>query len=67
MTTIIYEWVNKKTGEVRTTKSWPEVQEWVELEGGSYTKIEEEHASQEDGYCMPGAASANQRWKNYKF
>lgn len=67
MTTISYEWVNKETGEVRTTKSWPEVLEWVENEGGEYKQVIDEHASVEEGYCMPGAASANQRWKNYKF
>ena len=67
MTAIRYEWFNKETGEVRNTNSWVQVQEWIETEGGTFTKIEDERASQDEGYCMPGAAGANQRWKNYKY
>lgn len=55
MTTISYKWVNKETGEVRITKSWPEVQDWVEHEGGSYETIYNSSKSQSEAFCRVDA------------
>ena len=67
MTYITYEWVNKETGEVRTTKSLPEAKSWVENEGGEYKQITDAHLSTGESFHMKGAAHAIDRWKNYKY
>lgn len=67
MTSIYYVWTSLETGEIRETKSWPEVNDWVKNEGGTFEKKEQVVKDYEsEGYCQPGAASC-QRWKNYKY
>ena len=54
-------------GKTQITKSYPEVCDWVKNYGGSF-KIEYEYVeTYAVAYCMAGAASAIERWKNYKF
>lgn len=66
MTEVSYRYT-AENGQQKVTKSFPEVSEWVKNRGGSY-KIEYNYIETGSiAYCMPGAAGATDRWKNYKF
>ena len=65
MTTVRYLW--RGGGEERLLKTYPEAQALVAEKGGSYETVYKEQLSQEEAYCMAGAFSATDRWKNYKY
>lgn len=54
-------------GEKKVFKTYPEAAEWRAVHGGTIKQLEDFVPSEEEEYCRVGAASANKRWKNYKF
>ena len=65
MTTVRYLW--RGGGEEKMVNTYPEAQTLVAEKGGSYETVYQEQLSQEEAYCMVGAFSATDRWKNYKY
>lgn len=65
MTKVMYLWHGD--GEERLVGSLTEVKQLVEERGGSYEMVYDSKLSQVESYCMNGAFSATDRWKNYKY
>lgn len=65
MTTVKYLW--RGGGEQQVVDTYPEVLRIVAEKGGTYETVHDETLSSVEPYCMPNAAHATDRWKNYKY
>lgn len=66
MTYLSFKWTGPD-GEEKIFKTYPQARDWKEEHGGTIKQLEEFVPTQEEAYFREGAATANKRWKNYKF